>query len=338
MMNTLRQHATDEQGFTLTELLVALVVTLVMGATALSTVVETYRTAANAGTLTDVNQNLRVAVNIVNRDLLQTGLDIPVGGISMPVGAEPVVRPGPTGSDLEFPDDWVTIPSVTPGPGDGPIVNGVATDIVTVLRSDVRLPWQNTPVVAVTPDGQRITFAGDFPIDDEVDGIKEGDLMMLTANAGSTLMEVTDVVGQSVFFAPSAESNLNQHAAPGGVLALREGGVFINVVARRILMITYYLDTSTSTPTLMRRTNYNDERKLAVGIENFQLTWDLVDGVDNPANVDEPEPPNTPHQIRKANLHMGARSLDRTSTGIFLRSNLNTQIALRSLAFVDRYR
>ena len=102
-------------------------------------------------------------------------------------------------------------------------------------------------------------------------------------------------------------------------------------------MITYYLDSSGSVPSLMRKVNYGTERKLAIGIENFQLTWDLVDGVTNPSNVDEPVPPNEPGQIRKANLHMSARSQDKTGSGSYMRSALNTQVALRSLAFVDRY-
>ena len=103
-------------------------------------------------------------------------------------------------------------------------------------------------------------------------------------------------------------------------------------------MITYYLDASGSLPSLMRKVNYGTERKIAVGIENFQLTWDLVDGVTNPSNVDEPTPPNEPGQIRKANLHMSARTQDRVGTGSYMRAALNTQVALRSLAFMERYR
>jgi type II secretory pathway pseudopilin PulG len=324
------------------ELLVALVITLIMGGAAFSAAVSSYRTSSGASALTDVNQNLRVAVNVVVRDLLQTGLEIPVGGISIPTGGSFVVeRPGPIGADLEFSDDdgdWVAVPSVTPGAGLGPIINGQATDIVTVLRSDVALPWAQTPVVTVATDGQSITFPDTFPIDDDVDGIKEGDLIMLTSNSGSTLMEVTEVSGQLVSFGASAESHLNQHSAPfGSIMQIRDGGQFIGVVARRILMITYYLDDSGESPTLMRRVNYGNERKIAVGIENLQLTWDLVDGVTNPSGLDETELPHTPHQIRKANLTMGGRSFERLSNGGHLRSNLSTQIALRSLAFVDRY-
>lgn len=331
----------SERGFTLPELLIALVITVLVSGAALSAIVHAQRNALGANALTDLNQNLRVSINLVVRDLLQTGFDIPVGGIAFPTGAltDDVYRPGPTGSELTFDDTWVAIPAVTPGNGLGPNVNGVATDIVTVLRSDTRLPWGQMPVVTVAANGQSVTFPADFAIDDDVDGIKAGDLIMLSNAAGNTLMEVTDTDGQKVFFGSEAESKLNQHNAPAGsISALRQGGVYIGVVARRVLMVTYYLDDSGEAPALMRRINYGEDRKIAVGVENLQLTWDLVDGEDNPSNLDEPEPPNTPHEIRKANLHMAARTFDRSSTGKYFRSNLNTQVALRSLAFVDRYK
>jgi hypothetical protein len=87
----------------------------------------------------------------------------------------------------------------------------------------------------------------------------------------------------------------------------------------------------------MRRVNYDAERLIGYGVDGLQVTWDLVDGVTNPANVDAPEPPNTPHQIRKANLQLTARAVD-PGTGEPLRATLTTQVSLRSLAFVDRYR
>jgi hypothetical protein len=150
---------------------------------------------------------------------------------------------------------------------------------------------------------------------------------------------VTSVNGQTVFFAGEAVSQLNQPAAPAGsVMRIRVAGVFAGVVARRILMVTYYLDNSGDSPTLMRRINYGEDRKIAPGIEDLQLTWDLVDGDTNPSNLDEPVAPNTPHQIRKANLQMMGRSFTASSSGAYLRSNVGTQIALRSLAFIDRYR
>jgi Tfp pilus assembly protein PilW len=334
-----RSIARDDRGISLVELLIALCVTLVVGGTALGTVVHTYRTSINANAMTDVNQNLRVAVNIVQRDLMQTGLEIPVGGIGIPTGtAVPVMRPA-AGTEIALPAGWQTLPAITPGPDLGAVINGTTTDIVTVLRSDVLLPWEDAPVVTVAAEGDRITFPVDFPIDDADTGIKAGDLIMLSSAVGSTLMEATDVAGQTVTFDGTAVSNLNQPDAPAGsIMRIRIGGAFVGVIARRILMVTYYLDTAGDSPALIRRINYGEPRKIAVGIEDLQLTWDLVDGDTDPSGVDEPDLPNTPHQIRKANLQMSGRSFIESTFGGYLRSNVSTQIALRSLAFVDRYR
>lgn len=344
-------HLSDQRGFTLPEVLVALVLTLIMTSAAMTTMLQTSRTARGATALTDINQNLRVSMNVVIRDLLQAGYQIPVGGIPFPTGtgAGMVYRPGPPGSTLVwnsgFPWNagWVTIPSVAPGPSLGPTINNVNTDIVTVLRLDSALNWEPVPTNRVTiptgTNGSMITFPGTFPIGDPVNGIKTGDLIMINR---VTLLEVTSVSGQNVYFAATSPSNLNQHNAPqGSMLQLKNGAGWIPgcCTAERVLMLTYYLDGSGSTPSLMRKVNYGAERKLAVGIENFQLTWDLVDGVTNPSNVEVPlAPTNTPGQIRKANLHMAARTQEKMGTGSYLRSALNTQVALRSLAFVDRYK
>jgi hypothetical protein len=99
-------------------------------------------------------------------------------------------------------------------------------------------------------------------------------------------------------------------------------------------MLTYYVDTTTEPPRLMRQINYNAPRAVAVGIDNMQLSYDIADGINNPTNVKAPANPN---QIRKVNLYLSARSRTRARSGQFLRNSLATQIALRSLAFVDRY-
>ena len=73
-------------------------------------------------------------------------------------------------------------------------------------------------------------------------------------------------------------------------------------------------------------------------IDDLQITYDLVDYDTNPANVDQPTLPNTPAQMRKVNLLLGARSHQRIqSTGGYRHETLTTQVTLRSLTFIDRY-
>ena len=84
-------------------------------------------------------------------------------------------------------------------------------------------------------------------------------------------------------------------------------------------------------------------------VENLQITYDIADGVTNPANVRMTEAdlngtgacaPRScsPNQIRKVNLLLSGRS-ERPSrvSQQFFHNTLTTQVSLRSLAFVDRY-
>ena len=88
----------------------------------------------------------------------------------------------------------------------------------------------------------------------------------------------------------------------------------------------------------MRQTNLGQDRAIGIDIENLQITYDLVDGTANIANVDAPVPPSTPAQIRKANVFLSGRSHRPWSrTRQFLRNTLSTQVSLRSLSYMDRY-
>lgn len=335
--------AHDESGFTLIELLV----TTVLMVTVLGLTMGTFRNLADASDAvalsSDTNISLRSAVNLITRDLLSAGRGIPVGGISVPSGenAAALVRPSPGNDPLTFPPD-PTLPAVSPGSGIGPTIDGVITDIITVLTQDPVLPVEGFELDSVSEDGVTITVAAGMPLTDGPDEVKAGDLMMLTNGNGSTLQMVTAREGQIIEFASGDPMNLNLRIAPQGtIFQLRnDDGSYPPTRAKRVLMISYYLDATQSTrpPWLIRRVNLGTPRVVGVGIDSLQFTYDLVNGTDNPTNVPEPEAPNTPHQIRKANLSLSGRSFRAwTGNGSQLRASLSTQVGLRSLAFVDRY-
>jgi hypothetical protein len=106
-------------------------------------------------------------------------------------------------------------------------------------------------------------------------------------------------------------------------------------------MVTYYLD-AVSAPgevRLMRRENFGTARLVGQGIENLQATYDIVDGTVNPTNQVDAVAPYSPSQIRKVNLFLARRSDQRfAQTGRQMRSSITTQVALRSMSFMDRYR
>jgi prepilin-type N-terminal cleavage/methylation domain-containing protein len=209
------------------------------------------------------------------------------------------------------------------------------------------------------------------------DDLKVGDLIMLMKSTSTTLVEITDVVNQTATFASGDALNLNQTTPPLGTLTAHRAtlpadtctgtGCFIPTTATRIRLISYYLDnvTTPTRPRLVRRINnggvcpacsttYNNTNGTAVAfdVENLQISYDLVDGVGNPSGVKMTAadlngttggaclPAKcSPNQIRKINVTITGRS--RTSmrqTRQFFRNTLTTQVSLRSMSFMDRYR
>jgi prepilin-type N-terminal cleavage/methylation domain-containing protein len=340
-MNSRIHERASERGFTLAELLVGMTLSLIVLAGAFEVLQQAGRASAQAAATADVNQSIRIAMNVVIRDLIQagegdyglrTGVSIPSGD-----GADQIVRPSPAGVTWLFPAEYTALPAVSPADGVGPTVNGIATDVVTLLFEDRRLDFSGV-IPNIPASGGSMNFPNGFDIDDEAVGIKEGDLIRFGSGA---MQEVTNVAGRTIHFRSDAASQLNQRDAPqGSVMALKgEANTFPDLPVSRVLMITYYITVpSGGVPQLVRRVNYGAERVIAVGIENLQLSWDLVDGVNNPTNVETFGDGAAEGQIRKANLYLAGRSQSAVAaTGEPLRASLATQVSLRSLAFVSRY-
>lgn len=331
----------SERGFSLVEMMVAMTLTLTVLAGAYAAIQEAARSSRLATLTSDTNQNLRVAMNAVIRDLIQagegdfglrTGVAIPSGN-----GVDAIVRPCPGGTAWTFPGHYTVLPAVSPANGLGAVVNGIATDVITLLYQDRRLDFSGV-IPTIPASGASMTFPPEFAIDDNAIGIKDGDLIRFGSGA---MQEVSNVAGNTVHFAATAGSRLNQRTAPqGSVMELKNGEPnFPDLPVSRVTMVTYYLKAGPDgVPQLIRRINYGAERVIAVGVENLQLTFDLVDGATNPTNVDTFDADTAEGQIRKVNLYMAGRSRDvDIASGHPVRTSLSTQVSLRSLAFVSRY-
>lgn len=368
-MSRLRQQS----GFTLVELMVAIGLTLAILATALGGYSNAVTLAEKATQMSDANQNLRVGTNLLARDLMQTGRGIDIGGIPIPngAGAERINRPSPPGEDYAIDNvTAVTMPAVITGDQLGPVINDVATDMVSLLAIDPTsfVPFTPTdvpqflplnlggtlpagitaPVPTLADDGASLTV-GQFTswLLDPVTGIKPGDLLLFNNTNGRAIQTVTRVEGNEVFFDANDVFNFNQRAAArGSIVQIRGGTSFPRTDVVRVTMLTYYLDADTTpgAPRLMRRVNHSPAQALAGVVDGLQLTWDVVNGTTNPTEV-----PNLPaviggvpfssNQIRKANLRVMVRSeMTSRAEQDFLREHVSTVVSLRSLAAIDRYR
>jgi prepilin-type N-terminal cleavage/methylation domain-containing protein len=380
----LSRDASREQGFSLAELLVSVAISTIILGTTIAAMLNAVRANDTAVLVTGMNNNLRTAMDLVTRDLLQVGQGLPTGRIvDIPngPGATAVRRPGPPGTNLTWALGTASLSAVTPGPGLGPVVNNVATDLITTLAVDSafeRVPVtriQNTtatirgcPCPTSVPAGPGANLTNG-----DADDINVGDLIMFTKGAVTTLVQVTGVNAQILTFAPGDSLNLNQNLAfnpPNGATGtmaevigtapanLPNGTENVDsVAAYRVRMITYYVDATTdpARPRLVRRMGngdpmvYNNNLGTAVAfdVEGFTISYDLADGVNNPADLrfepqdlDDCDPaPCSPNSIRKVNAVLAGRSRRQlNNTGLFFRNSLSSQVSLRSLAFVDRYR
>lgn len=335
----------SEAGFSLAELLVSIGLTLAVLAIALTTFSNTLIISETAALVVDTNENLRVGINFLTRDLIQTGGGIPTGGVPIPsgTGAVPVNRPSPPGQAYTFAD--VALPAVSPGAALGPLVNGQpgqTTDIITVLYSDITLPLNSWPLTNISADGSRATVDVRTPITNPDTAIRAGDLILFSNAQGNALQAVTGTDGGQIMqFDVNDPLRLNQPAADEGTIVQLQNppGAYPLTSATRVFMMSYYIDAAdVANPRLVRQINARPGAVIALGAENLQLSYDLVDGVTNPTNQKTPPAANSPNQIRKVNVVlMGRSELAHSMTRQFVRNMLSTQVSLRSLSFVDRY-
>jgi type II secretory pathway pseudopilin PulG len=369
-----------EAGFTLVEMMITLGLTLIIMASTMGAMSNAIRAGEVATLTTNMNQGLRTAMDIMVRDMLQVGQGLPSGRtIDIPQGGSgTAIRiPGAPGTTRTLPTSASEMTAIIPGAGLGPTINGVATDVITIVLADgaflSTISDYDVNLTALTATTMTVEPTVDIS-NGGADDLKVGDLIMLQKTTSTALVQITALDGaQTATFGAVDSLNLNQTGATTGTLTrhvatapLEVAGSngFVPSTATRIRMITYYLDNTTqpSRPRLVRRINngyclpdchtaYNNNAGTAVAfdVENLQLTYDLVDGVGNPAEVEmtttdqgttgrcSPNP-CSPNQIRKINIKLSGRS--RTTmrqTRQFFRNTLDTQVSLRSMSFIDRY-
>ena len=242
MKSTMRR----ETGFTLIELLVAMTVTLIIVAATLSLFNYALNINASGTQLSNINGNLRSAMNLVTRDLLQAGQGIPTGGVSLPVGAgcKNINRPVYTGT-AQFPYGCPNaallpnMPAVVPGNGLGPNILSNPTltwlpeggnknsDMVTMVYQDNNLvtnlvPATLTPNYLTTISNNSLVFSNAVSITGA--GVSNpavpGDVFLVYGGGLYRYVVATDVKGQTVTIGSGDPFNLNQQGkAAGGTIS-----------------------------------------------------------------------------------------------------------------------
>ena len=121
-------------------------------------------------------------------------------------------------------------------------------------------------------------------------------------------------------------------------------------------MVTYFVDVTTdpTTPRLVRVIGGGQANAVGLGVQALSFTFDIADGSGNPASVRmnnadmggtggcDPDPCSV-NQIRKINIMLSMRAGhgvpgQSIENGRQSQNTLYSQVSLRSMAFVDRYR
>lgn len=360
----MRTRLSSERGFTIVELMIASLITMLVMGVAFTTFDNALQLNDATIAQADSTQNLRVGTNLLVRDLMQAGREIPIGGISIPSGnTQPLPRPSPPNMSYTFDNTTASaLQAITTGNGLGPVVAGKATDLITILMVDPFLdgfivcPSGTAPSAAApcnAPSGRLAADGSTFDVrantawlqgnpDEGISPVVVGDLMWFASGSGNTIQTVTAVSGSTVTFAANDPFKFNQRNALSGSITQMLNTI---MTVKRLQMYTYYVYADTAgEPRLQRVLNHFPKTPLAGVIEDLDLSYDLVDGVNNPVEVENL--PFTAYgntysasQIRKVNVHVGVRS-ERMSprTKDYLRHHVSTVISIRSLAYVDRYR
>ncbi len=357
-------------GYSLIEMMVAMgVTTAVMGAT-MTGLADVSKGSEMVLQVTEMNKSLRSGMDLIERDMLQVGSGLPPGHvINIPTGtgSSSIRFPGPPGTAFVSVANDPDISAVEPRPNLGPVINGVATDVLIVLMADNA--FLDVPISAITGSSATISLGPNIATGP--DRVTPGQLMMIWKGSITTLVEVTDVDTSTrrLTFSNSDSLNLNQSGAAAGNLPFlnAQAPAFAytlatntsNTLITRIRMISYYLDATTDPthPRLVRRINngspttFDNTSGTAVGmdIENLRFRFDLNDGNTNPASVQmnatdlttggacAPAACST-NQIRKVDIVLTARSRNAMiPKARSFHNSLNSQVSLRGMAFVDEY-
>jgi prepilin-type N-terminal cleavage/methylation domain-containing protein len=335
------------KAFTLVELLVAMTLGLILLGVAFRLLDQLYDASDLAGTMADVNQNLRAGVNLIARDLATCGAEIPLGGIPLPGGGSAALirRPGP--GAYTFPNTGF-MPVISPGSNLGPARGSILTDVVTMISVNPRsqLDQYSLTGISYTSSGAQITVDTRTDIASGVSQVVPRQLIMLTNANSSCLLAVTavDTTANTITFTkadPNDVLGLNQFppsATTGTIAQLQTGGtppIFPVTIAYHISMITYYLDTATP-PRLMRQEGAFTAQPVALGITVLQFSYDYYD-VSGAVSANQRIVP-APNQIRSVNLSVTAEADHPARKSRRYYSNaINTSLTIQNLAYFNKY-
>jgi hypothetical protein len=325
-------------GFTLVEFLVASLATMALLAATFTLMGMVFAANAEIVEITETQQNVRVAMNTITRDIIMAGTGLPNGGIAVPNGmdSEGLARPG-IGGTLSTPSNAIAI--LAPGNEAGPTIGGIDTDAITIVAIDQLSPTWN--VAAINVAGTEVDFTVDVTMGSMT--LVPGDLLVFTNTNGSVFGFITaldEMDEMKVLFDDMDAMNINQPLAEfGNIQTLANmDGTYPPTTATRVNIISYYIsDAVADHPRLIRAVNAQVPQVIVEDIENIQFKYDLFD-FDTDDSTAEEDTTNSPNQIRSVYVSITGRSPQiMQASQRYYRFPLVSKVNVRNATFRNRY-
>jgi prepilin-type N-terminal cleavage/methylation domain-containing protein len=358
---------TRHQGFSLLEMMISMSLGLIV----MGSMVQLFKMATTTSRLvvqrTEMQQNMRAAIELMTKDISLAGSGLPDAGIQLPLGGK-VSQYGCDQTTCHVPGG--TYPSngtpavpnymtgILPGYSNGveakaviPAAPGTRSDSITVIYADYSFPlnqyWLDFPTLAST--GTQLNVNVPFPAPNpvpplitSVGGIQVGDVIWLSNSVGNAVGEVTALNNGSLTFADNDALNLNQSGAAitNNIRALNNG---THLQGYRLFVVTYYLTVPANgeSPRLMRQVNGRTPVPVADDVINLQFAYDLFNSDTNALDPNQADPLSFPKDalglIQKVNISVMGQSLANSAKGA-QNMRLATSVSARNMAFFDRYK
>ena len=255
-------NKTGESGFSVLEMMVAIIVMLIVTGAVFSLLRDSVKTSTATLEMGDAQQSLRTAHEYISRDLMNTGdglnsisnIRVPENFVTSFLTHNPVTDPATPGFinlGLVTADNNVVANTVVLGTAPAITVrsNPVLTDRITILQADQTFTPLTLDAGDVDPASGRAAVA-----DTDIDKFRSGEIYFISSAACSIFITVTDRQGvgtanPELVFAGGDAFGLNS-VGSGSQLDVVTAGGTLPVSISRMKIIHYYVSSG---GLLMRR-------------------------------------------------------------------------------------
>lgn len=341
----------NESGFSLIELMVAMVVFLIVtGAIwGLLQVAQRGRTTVSEGV--QLNKSVRFGMNMIGRDTYNAGFGYPIESTVVLTNNR---LSGLLGIPADYDTTRDTIPPIIVG---NDVTENTFNTTPNTFTDQVTFLFKDSTFNVVTDVDTGLSLSQPLDINaattvDEIDEIlpiagsnaacRANDIFLVTGSTGSTVGVATGLNGtDKVQFANGDILGFNR-TGPSGWLR----GITTPASMMRVLMVTYHV---TQDGTLMRRRYANlpppadpwVDEPLVYGVENFQIQYVMDDGSlsDNPSAGPDGVPGNSDDdqanltKIRQIRFTLSVKSNEFDQTGQPYRSTMTSTFGTRNLGY-----